>query len=177
MKKEDVAAFLKLMRPMAIRIANLVSRGVVHLSNDAKKLQLLQVGGLSGETIDDAEHFQPYGFSSVPLEGAEVVVLFPGGDRSHPLVIAAPDRRHRPTDGDPGDVMLYHHSGSKVTLSSNGDIVLHAKPGQQVAVEAGGVTDSLVTKTEFNAHLHPTGVPNTGPPTPLAVGTTVLKAQ
>jgi hypothetical protein len=53
------------------RVANTIVRGVVQLADDGKKLQLLQLGALAGETIDNAEHFQPYGFSSVPLAGAE----------------------------------------------------------------------------------------------------------
>jgi phage baseplate assembly protein V len=87
---------------------------VVQLADDDKKLQLLQFGALAGETIDGAEHFQPYGFTSVPLAGAEVVAVFPNGDRGHPLVLAASDRNHRPTAGEAGQVTMYHYTGSKV---------------------------------------------------------------
>ncbi|HET7500658.1 MAG TPA: phage baseplate assembly protein, partial [Kofleriaceae bacterium] len=95
------------MRPIANRIANSIARCVVQLVSDEKTLQALQIGVLSGETIDHAEHYQPYGFTSVPLPGSsdgvpEGVVVFPNGDRSHPLVVVVSDRRHRPTGGQPG---------------------------------------------------------------------------
>jgi len=61
-----------LLRPIATRVVNSIARGVVQLVDDSVKMQLLQLGVLSGETIDGAERFQPYGLSSVPLPGAEV---------------------------------------------------------------------------------------------------------
>jgi phage baseplate assembly protein V len=115
-----------LLRPLATRVANTVARAVVQLADDSTKLQLLQLGVLADETVDGAEHHQPYGFSSVPLAGAEAVVVFPCGDRSHPLVIAASDRRYRPTGGEPGQVTMHHYSGSVVTMRENGDIEVTA---------------------------------------------------
>lgn len=111
------------------RIANIVARAVVQLVDDAKKLQLLQVGVLAGETIDDAEHCQPYGFSSVPLAGAEAVVVFPNGDRSHPLAIAVSDRRYRPTGGQAGQVGLYHYLGAVLVMLANGTVEIRSAAG------------------------------------------------
>lgn len=168
-----------LMRPIATRVANTVARAVVRLADDSTKLQLLQVGVLAGETIDDAEHHQPYGFSSVPLAGAEAVVVFPNGDRSHPLVIAASDRRHRPTGGEPGDVTMYHHAGAKVTMLANGNIEIQPGPGGEVLIrDEGGSVDRLVKKTEYDAHVHATaGTGTPSPPTVPAVGTQRLRVQ
>jgi len=94
---------------------------------------------LQGETIDGAEHVEPYGFTSVPLAGAEAVVVFPNGDRSHPLVIAVPDRRYRPTGGQAGQVTMYHQSGAKVTMLANGNVEVTAGTGGSVIL-AGGAT-------------------------------------
>ncbi len=124
--RDMLAQLRTLLRPLATRVANTVARAVVQLVDDETKLQLLQVGVLSDETIDGAEHHQPYGFSSVPLTGAEAVVVFPNGDRSHPIVIAASDRRYRPTGGEPGQVTMHHYSGSKVTMLESGDIEVTA---------------------------------------------------
>jgi len=93
--------------PMRRRIAMMVSRGVVRRVDDRRKLQELQVSALAGEVLAGAERFQQYGFSSVPLEGAEVVVVFAGGARSHPLVVSADDRTRRPRDQPAGDVSIY----------------------------------------------------------------------
>lgn len=100
-----------LLRPLATRIANMVARAVVQLADDAPRLQLLQLGAGPGETRDGCERFQEYGFSSVPLAGAEAVVIFPNGRRDHGLVVAVDDRRYRPTGLQPGDVILYRAGG------------------------------------------------------------------
>lgn len=152
MKREYLDHVNRLLRPHAMRLANMVVRGVVQLANDAGMLQLLQVGALFGESIDNVEHFQPYGFSSTPLEGAEAIIVFPAGDRSHPIAIGTPDRRYRPTGGQPGDVNLYHSSGSKVTLMQNGDIQITPAPGQQVL--AGGSPVQLALKSDVDALAH-----------------------
>jgi phage baseplate assembly protein V len=167
-----------MLRPLAARVANSVARAVVQLADDDTKLQLVQVGVLAGETIDGAEHHQPYGFSSVPVPGAEAVVVFPSGDRSHPLVIAVSDRRYRPTGGEPGEVTVYNDAGAKVVLKLNGDIEVTPGAGGEVLISGGGSVDSLVKKTEYNAHTHATaGTGTPSPPAVPAVGTTVLKAE
>ncbi len=141
-------ALRHLVKPLAMRVANSVARGVVQLINDGKKLQLLQVGVLAGEDGDDAEHHQSYGFSSVPLAGAEAVLVYPNGDRSHPLAIAVSDRRYRPAGGAPGEVTVYNNAGAKVTLRANGDIELQPGPlGKVIAAGANPVTEGVVVGT------------------------------
>ena len=100
-------AFAQATAPLRRRIAMMVARGVVRRVDDARKLQELQIAALSGEIIGGAERFQEYGLSSVPLEGAEVVVVFQGGTRSHPLVISVDDRPRRPRGQPAGDVAIY----------------------------------------------------------------------
>lgn len=134
------------LRKLQTRVANAIARAVVQLVDDSKKRQLLQLGVLAGEDIDQAEHFQPYGFKSVPLEGAEGVALFPNGDRGHPLVVVVDDRRHRPTGWSGGEAGLYSAAGAVIRLTASGDILVLAAPGQQVLLgEDGlGATDGLV---------------------------------
>ncbi len=145
-----------LLRPLRTRISNLVGRGVVKGVADGKKLQVLQLGVLAGETVDGGEHHQPYGFSSVPLGGAEAVVLFPDGDRARPLVVAVSDRRHRPTSGSPGEVTVYNNTGAKVTITKDGDIKVQAAPGRDVLVDDGsGGYEPVVKRSEFLSHGHP----------------------
>ena len=172
----------QLLRPLATRIANTVARGVVQYASDGTKLQLLQVGALEDETLDDAEHHQSYGFSSVPLAGAEAVLVFPNGDHGHPLVVAVSDRRHRPTGGEPGEVTMYSHTGARVTMLASGDIEVQPGPGGEVLIrEEGGTAGSLLKLSEFLNHTHPSfGAPpaEIAPSTPPGfAGTTVLKAE
>lgn len=138
-----------LLRPLATRVANTVARAVVQLVDDSTKLQLLQVGVLADETVDGAEHHQPYGLASVPLAGAEAVVVFPGGDRSHPLVVAVSDRRHRPTGGDPGQVTLHNHNGGMVTITADGDIIATPAPGREVLLGSASAADPPALAAEL----------------------------
>lgn len=143
----------QLIRPLQVRVANSIARAVVQLVDDGTKLQLVQLGVLAGEDIDDAERFQGYGFSSVPLPGAEAVVLFPNGDRAHPLVVAVDDRRYRPIDGEVGDVVVYNAAGATVRLKADGDIVLTPASGRQVQLGGDGLgaTDGLVHGTGIDS--------------------------
>lgn len=67
-----------------------------------------------------ASHFQNYGFTAVPLQGAEGLALQIGGSRSRLAVINIDDPRHRPTDLAAGEVQIYTDEG----------LVLHAKQGR-----------------------------------------------
>ncbi|MBC7213051.1 MAG: phage baseplate assembly protein, partial [Pseudomonas sp.] len=79
------------MKPMR----NFLARGVVALVDAGRKLQGLQMRLTADEVKDGMEHFEPYGFTSNPLPGAEALAAFLGGDRSHGVVVCVADRRFR----------------------------------------------------------------------------------
>lgn len=144
--KETLRQVREMVRPLANRVANSVARAVVHLVSDTKKLQLMQAGALAGETIDEVEHHQPYGFSSVPLGGAEAILVFPNGDRAHAIAVAVSDRRYRPTGGQAGEVCLYTDEGDVIrlgrghimSLETSGSVTLAAgtvKLGSAAAID------------------------------------------
>ena len=56
-------------------LTRLLARGTVVLANSATKLQSLQMRLTAGEVNDDMEHFEPYGFTSNPLAGAEGIAM------------------------------------------------------------------------------------------------------
>lgn len=136
---------------IAKRTMNMIVRGIVTLVDDARKLQSLQVETLEGELSDEAERFQQYGFSSVPFEEAEAIVLFPAGTRSHAVVIAVDDRRHRPTGLEPGESVLYDDQGQfirifrdRIEINSPLKVVVNSPTieatGEDVTVTAENVT-------------------------------------
>jgi len=152
-------------RQISTSLRNMIARAVVPLVDDGKNLQLVQLDGFEGGPLDGAEHFQSYGFSSVPLAGAEAVAIFPSGDLGHPLVVAISDRRHRPVGGQPGEVTIYNHTGAKVIIKASGDIEVQPAPGHEVLIrDEGGVVDRVVKRSEFLAHGHATAA--TGPVSP-----------
>src|SRR5262249_5273959 len=115
-RREILGQLEYLLRPIKTRIQNAIARAVVQLVADGTKLQTAQIGILPGEDRDGCERFQQYGFTSIPLPGAEAVVLFPNGDRGHPLVVAVDDRRYRPMGGQGGEVVLYTDEGDEIRL-------------------------------------------------------------
>ena len=95
-------------------LTRLLARGTVVLANSATKLQSLQMRLTAGEVNDDMEHFEPYGFTSNPLAGAEGIATFLGGDRSHAIVLVVADRRYRLKALAQGEVAIYTDEGDKI---------------------------------------------------------------
>lgn len=129
--------------PIARRIANMLARGVVSLANSAGKMQVLQVALLAEESKDAVEHFEPYGFTSNPQPGAEVVAAFLDGDRSHGIVLCAADRRYRVTGLQSGEVAIYTDEGDKIVL----------KRGHAVEIDTHTLTINATTKVQINSPL------------------------
>lgn len=104
----DIARiFSRLIAPLSRRVRLMVGRAVLTAVNDAGGLQTVQVKLLADEVRDGVERMQQYGFTSVPLPGAEGVMVSVGGSRDHGIVIAMDDRRYRIKGLQPGEVALY----------------------------------------------------------------------
>lgn len=170
----------ELFDPMRRAIQNIVSRAIVRLVNDEEKLQTMQIEALKNEVRNGLERFQSYGFTSVPKPGAEAVVLFPGGQRDHGLIIAVDDRRYRLVGLQAGEVALYTDEGDYVKLA-RGNIVeikagtkirfdtplaeftgqIHAT--DTVTSDADVIADGISGKTHIHSGVQ-TGAGNTGAP-------------
>lgn len=129
--------FAKLVAPYARRLSNMIARGTVTLTNAASKMQSLQLRLLAGETKDNVEHFEPYGFTSRPNPGAECIALFLDGDRSHGVVVCVADRRVRVQDLATGEVVLHDDQGQTVHLMRDG-IKLTDRAGSTVVMNGDG---------------------------------------
>ena len=115
------------------RLRGMVGRAVLALVDDAKTMQAVQVTTQADRVTDEAEHFQHYGFTSVPLPGAEGIALAVGGSQDHLLVINVDDRRYRMKALANGEVALYDHLGQSVHLTKSGIVVKGA--GLPIVVE------------------------------------------
>jgi len=107
---------VKALGPLARRLRLMASRAVLSLISDAPGVQVVQVRLLDGEVRGGIERMQNYGFTSVPLPGAEGVYLSLGGDRDHGVVIVADDRRYRVKGLAAGEVAIYDDQGQKIVL-------------------------------------------------------------
>ena len=135
--------------PIAGRVRNMIARGVIETADDSKKAQTLKAEMLDGEVHDDIEHFQMVGFSSVPQAGAEVIVIFAGGLRSHGIAIATVDRASRLKDLQPGECAIHDDQGQWVWIKRDGIFIETDKPimirGETVTIEAETATVNAET--------------------------------
>ena len=145
------------------------------------------------EILEKVERFQEYGFTSVPKNGAEAVLVAVGGSREHGLVVAIDDRRYRLKGLAAGEVALYDDQGQKVHLKRDGiyaetDGKIEAIAGSTARIVAPGgttletpflkVTGDIIDQSSgdgismaqmrsiYNAHVHPendNGGPTDGP--------------
>jgi phage baseplate assembly protein V len=171
------------------RLQLVVGRGRVSApAMDGGPVQKLQIQLGALETRDNTPRVAEFGFTSVPLEDCDAIVIFVGGDRSNGVVIATNDQRHRPTDLLPGDTVIYDAHGNFVRLSAQGirvtspvrvevhapelrlggtEVQIHA--ADRLAVDCGGngfvwtanTRDDYVIGAVSNSHaLHPPEVPS-----------------
>lgn len=95
-------------------------RGVITLVKSGGHVQLMQVKGLAGETLQDAEYFQHYGLTSNPPAGSMAIVLPIGGKTAHGIIIATEHGTYRLKNLKSGEVALYDDLGHTVHLSRSG---------------------------------------------------------
>jgi phage gp45-like len=101
-------------------------RAILVSVDDSGPQQLMQLTGLDGQTIGEAVRSQPFGLSSVPLIGAEALMLALGGghDRMHALGVEHP--QHRPTGTPPGGMVIYDAYGDAVSVVQANLRVVHS---------------------------------------------------
>lgn len=111
-----IGAAREMLSGLEGRVRGMVARAIVRLVDDARQAQELQLELLAGESQDAVERFQNYGITSVPHPGAEALVVFAGGLRSHGVVLAVEDRRYRLTGLQDGEVALFDDLGNVIKL-------------------------------------------------------------
>lgn len=104
-------------------LQNIVTRAVITALDTAKKCQAAGLRLIAGEQKENVEHLEAYGFTSAAQDGAEAVMLFPGGDRSHGVAVMVADRRYRLKGLKRGEVAIYDDQGKSVTLTRSGIVV------------------------------------------------------
>lgn len=163
-----------MLRPLRNRVYMMISRVVIEATKDNEGMQTLKLSALADEERDDIERFQNYGFTSVPKEGAEGIVICPQGNREHMIVIVVDDRRFRFKAMAEGEVAMYTDEGDAIHIKRGGNIEILAAATVKVkspVVELGETaTEALVKgdifKTLFNSHTHIGSAPGnltTGP--------------
>nr|WP_220792051.1 phage baseplate assembly protein [Gluconacetobacter azotocaptans] len=120
-------------------------------TDESLTVSRLQVVLPGGEIRSDVPLLQQYGLASRPVEGADIVVIFQGGDRTRGVAVASGDQRNRPAALQPGDVSLYHpRTGSRVWMKSDGSIQIDPVSGKGT-ISGNWTFSGTVTAADFIA--------------------------
>lgn len=142
------ALFDRMSASLRNRLQMMVGRAVVEMVDDDAGVQAIQLSATADELIEGAERFQDYGFTSHPLPGAEAAVVFPGGLRSHALIVAVGDRRYRLKGLKAGEVALYDDMGQHVLLGREGIRVVSAL---KIEIEAPEIAMAATTQATITS--------------------------
>lgn len=177
--------FDRLLSPIKSRLRLMIARAVVVACKDKH----VKIDLLAGESREDVDFFQQYGFSSRPKGFVGAVALFVGGSRDNGVVVAS-----RGEDNDmgislePGEVAVHSSFGSSIILKKDGSVMIKTNTGKPLRVEGdvhvvGKVlsTDEIAAKctdvpqvglkdtppaVHLSSHLHNSAVGLTSGPTP-----------
>lgn len=116
----------RMIRPVLNRVMMVVARGVLEAVKDAGGIQLVKAEFLEGETKEDVERMQQFGFSSNPPPGSEVVAVFVGGNREHGFIIACDHREFRFKPLESGEMAIYTDDGTHIHLKKAGHVEVKA---------------------------------------------------
>lgn len=126
-------------------------RGVLRLVKAAGAVQLVQVDGLAGEQLQDAEMFQHYGYTSHPPAGTMAVIVPIGGKTSHGIAVATEHGSYRKKNLAAGEVALYTDEGDCIVL--NRGRIVRVVAGTQLEVTAPLVTIKASSKVRMETPL------------------------
>lgn len=91
-------------------------RGKVARVQAGGGVQKIQVEGLDGETVQDLEHAENFGFTSNPPAGSDCVVVPLGGKTSHGIIVTTTNGAYRITGLSDGETAVYNADGAKMML-------------------------------------------------------------
>lgn len=121
----------RLLRPLADRISGLIAVGRL-TRIDPGANQECQVELQEDVLRDKLPHHLPYGFTHVPLEGSEPLVVYLRGDASGGLVIQIRDPRHQPKLAA-GEVALHDDQQQIIHIARDG---IHIKTDKLVVIDS-----------------------------------------
>jgi len=89
----------------------------------------VQVKVLDGETLNNINRVEPYGFSYRPKPGCQTYLMFPAGDRSYGVALVIGDKRYQVELAE-GEVALHDDEGNWVHIKRGG--IIEAKAATKV---------------------------------------------
>ena len=91
-------------------------RGKTARTDSGGGVQRIQIEGLDGETVQDLEHAEQFGFTAHPPAGSDCVVVPLGGKTSHGIIVTTTNGAYRVSGLGEGETAVYNADGAKITL-------------------------------------------------------------
>ena len=133
------------------RLMLLVGRAVIAaVQSSGGRVTLDLTPMLSDEEGKAVELAESWGFTSVPLDGAEVVTLSVMGERSNMVAISLGDRRHRPSDLVQGESAMFDDQAQRIQIRRDGIEVISPKkvtvvsPSVAMTVDSATINDKAI---------------------------------
>ena len=125
-------------------------RGKVARVQAGGGVQKIQVEGLDGETVQDLEHAENFGFTSNPPAGSDCVVVPLGGKTSHGIIVTTTNGAYRITGLSDGETAVYNAAGAKMVLKKGRVIEIDC---ETLNIKAPGGVNITSEKVECSAVL------------------------
>jgi len=124
-------------------------RAVLSNVSAAAKGLLTTLEARAGETVDQVEIAQHFGFRSVAPAGLEAVAIPIGGSSAHLVVVGEIDRSTTPPTLVVGEAALYSTGGAKVVAKADGSVVIN--DGAAGVARVGDDTQTPLTSDDIVA--------------------------
>lgn len=133
-------------------------RGKVARVQAGGGVQKIQVEGLDGETVQDLEHAENFGFTSNPPAGSDCVVVPLGGKTSHGIIVTTTNGAYRITGLSDGETAVYNADGAKMVLKKGRIIeidceMLNIKAPSGVNIKAAAGVDITADNVKCSAQV------------------------
>jgi phage baseplate assembly protein V len=145
----DDNIFRSALERIGRRVITAIAVGRKTTGRDDGNVQYLQARLGADEIRDDLPRLAEFGFTSMPPDGSDLVVLYVGGDRSNGVVIASGHIATRMTNLAPGESALYDALGKHVYLKKDG-LEIDAKGQPVTIVNASDITATASGNLTFN---------------------------
>ena len=148
----------RLLSPLYRRMATMIGRCILSALDSSSGVQNASVTIMADEEMKGVEYMEPYGFTSVPLQGAEGVVLNVSSRRGSCVVVSLGNRKFRLKGLKSGEVALYTDEGDKLVFERGKTVRLTTQKliidvAETVDINAGQKVTINAPETEVTGHM------------------------
>ncbi len=126
------------IKPIRNKIYYLIGKAILEgYTANSNGLDIAKVYINEDEIQDEVEVFTPYGFYSIPKDGAQPLFACIDGERNQMIVLGFADTRHKPT-GNQGDIFIHNDEDVQIKISGK-DVFITCPTGGKLDVNNGNL--------------------------------------